>query len=32
MPLTTHPKPVLEICSGESQSFSPQHHSPAAFR
>ena len=24
--------PVLAICSGDSQSFSPQHHSPAALR
>src|SRR6266480_712875 len=31
-PLMTHPKPVLAICSGDSQSYSPQHHSPAALR
>ena len=30
--LITQPRPVLAICSGDSQSYSPQHHSPAALR
>src|SRR6266849_2416433 len=31
VPRTTQPLPVTAIWSGDSQSLSPQHHSPAGF-
>src|SRR6266446_6926421 len=32
VPPTTHPAPVVAICSCASQSVAPQHHSPAGLR